>query len=69
MLKTSDKLREPGSGYKQEDLAANPGVSQSHDCHMISAARVAVLFSGGIDSAVLAALADRYAERYIINFR
>ena len=33
--------------------------SKSHDDHMISDARVAILFSGGIDSAVIAALADR----------
>ena len=33
--------------------------NKSHDDHMISDARVAILFSGGIDSAVIAALADR----------
>ena len=37
--------------------------SKSHDDHMISDARVAILFSGGIDSAVIAALADRLYHR------
>ena len=30
-----------------------------HDSKIVSLARVAILFSGGIDSAVIAALADR----------
>ena len=34
--------------------------SKSYVDHMISDARVAILFSGGIDSAMIAALADRY---------
>ena len=37
--------------------------NKSHDDHMISDARVAILFSGGIDSAVIAALADRLYHR------
>ena len=47
------------SSSSARESDSEPGASSSDDVHMTSCARVAILFSGGIDSAVIAALADR----------
>ena len=48
------------SVYSPQQSTSEQETSRSFADHMISDARVAILFSGGIDSAMIAALADRY---------